>query len=145
VSRALRAIAVLPFLIAATLAVAQTETNGPATVITTPFGRILAGPDGHTLYSYDGDVGGVPACYGDCAVFWPPFLAQEGATPVGDWTIVPRTDGPSMWAYRGKPLYYWHADNIAGQTYGRGMDGVWHIVPAGDPADGGMDAYGMGM
>ncbi len=127
----------------ATVALAQT-TNGPATVVVTDFGRVLAGPDGLSLYTYDGDVDGVPACYDNCAVLWPPFAAGEGASPSGDWTIVLRRDGATQWAYKGRPLYYWHADHLTGEAYGRGIEG-WHLVPAGDPPDAGMDAYGMGL
>lgn len=112
----------------ATVSFAQTPM-GPAMTATSPLGTILVGPDGKTLYTWDRDTEpNVSTCYDQCAVNWPPFLVAEGATAEGDWTIVPRTDGTNIWAYQGKPLYYFINDAAAGDTNGNQPDGTWHVV-----------------
>src|SRR5690348_2004500 len=61
---------------------------------------------GMTLYTFDGDdaAPGKSACVGPCAKQWPPVTAAADAKPVGAWTLIPRDDGASQWAYKGKPL-----------------------------------------
>ncbi len=114
--------------LAATATVAQTPM-GPAMTAASPLGTILVGPTGMTLYTWDRDTeANVSTCYNQCAVNWPPFVVEAGATATGDWTIVPRTDGTSVWAYMGKPLYYFINDTAAGQTNGNQPDGTWHAV-----------------
>ncbi len=112
------------------IAVAQAPVmNGPAQVATTPLGMILTGPNGMTLYSFDRDVeDNVSACYGQCAINWPPFYAEDGAVSEGDWMVIPRTDDRSMWSYKGMPLYYYINDTAPGMTSGDNPAGVWHVV-----------------
>jgi len=113
---------------AATATVAQTPM-GPAMTAASPLGTILVGPTGMTLYTWDRDTEpNVSTCYNQCAVNWPPFVVEAGATASGDWTIVPRTDGTSVWAYMGKPLYYFINDTAPGQTNGNQPEGTWHAV-----------------
>ncbi len=88
----------------------------------------LVNDAGMTLYTYTRDAPGVTNCYEQCAVNWPPFMAAADAVPVGDWTIVDRTDGTKMWAYKGWPLYLWLQDTAAGQTTGSGRGGVWFVA-----------------
>jgi predicted lipoprotein with Yx(FWY)xxD motif len=89
---------------------------------------VLTGADGMTLYIFDRDQPGVTNCYDECAMRWPPLLAEEGAMPEGDFTIVERTDGTSMWAYKGMPLYYWVNDKAPGDITGDGVGDVWHLA-----------------
>ena len=35
-----------------------------------------------------------------------------------------------MWAYDGKPLYYFVKDTKAGDVTGEGVGGVWHVAKA---------------
>jgi predicted lipoprotein with Yx(FWY)xxD motif len=90
--------------------------------------EILTGANGMTLYTFDKDEGGVSACYGDCAVKWPPATAEAGAMADGDFTLVDRTDGTKQWAYKGMPLYFWYEDMAPGDTKGDGVGGVWHTA-----------------
>lgn len=91
---------------------------------------VLTDANGMTLYTFDKDtVGdGKSVCNGDCAVKWPPLMADASATADGDFTIVTRDDGTKMWAYKGWPLYYWYEDMAAGDTKGDGVGGVWHLA-----------------
>lgn len=89
----------------------------------------MAGAKDMTLYSFDKDMGGVSACYDDCAKNWPPYLGKAGdKMEKPGWTLVERTDKTMQWAYDGKPAYYFIGDTAAGQTNGDGKGGVWHTL-----------------
>ena len=120
------AIAITAMLAAATSALAAE----PAKVMDTSAGKVLADTKGMTLYSFDKDEAGKSNCYDQCAVNWPPLMAEGGAMADGDWTIVERTDGSKMWAYKNMPLYTFIADKAAGDVAGDGKNGVWHVVKA---------------
>ena len=90
--------------------------------------EVLTDANGMTLYTFDKDTAGVSNCYDDCAVKWPPALADASATPDGDFTIVDRNDGTNMLAYKGMPLYLWVKDTKPGDTTGDGVGGVWHTA-----------------
>lgn len=53
-----------------------------------------------------------------CTQHWPPLLAADGAKPVGNWTILDRTDGTKQWAYKEYALYTSHLDARPGETNG---------------------------
>ena len=89
---------------------------------------ILTDANGMTLYIFDKDEPGVTNCYDQCAINWPPLMADASATPEGEFTLVDRTDGTKMWAYKGWPLYYWKDDVNPGDTTGDGVGGVWHLA-----------------
>lgn len=89
---------------------------------------ILTDANGMTLYIFDKDEPGVTNCYDQCAINWPPLIADASATPEGEFTLVDRTDGTKMWAYKGWPLYYWKDDVNPGDTTGDGVGGVWHLA-----------------
>ncbi len=87
----------------------------------------FADAKGMTLYTYDQDQPGKPACVDDCAKAWPPLAAGAAAKPVGAWTIVARPDGTQQWALRGRPVYRSAKDTDPGSVggsspkrYGRG-------------------------
>lgn len=88
-----------------------------------------ANADGMTLYTSGMDKEpGVSSCYGDCAKQFPPFIAQDGAEPVGNWSLITREDGAKQWAVGGKPLYTFSKDVEISDDYGKNVDGVWHIA-----------------
>ncbi len=91
--------------------------------------------NGMALYSFDGDSAGKPSCAGDCAVGWPPLLAQADAVPFGDWSVAERGGGAKQWMYKGRPLYRSVRDAKPGETNGAGIDGVWHTVFLADAPD----------
>lgn len=102
------------------IASAQTPAKTADGVLTTPAGM--------TLYTFDNDAAGKSACNGPCATNWPPLLAQDGASPNGDYSIVTRDDGKRQWAYKGKPLYQWANDKKPGDKTGDGVKNVWHVA-----------------
>lgn len=89
---------------------------------------MLVGPNGMTLYTFDRDAPGKSSCYNQCAENWPPFLAEAGAMSIDDFSLVARDDGKAMWAYKGKPLYYWIKDQKPGDMTGEGVNNVWWII-----------------
>lgn len=120
-------------LAAAFLALSATASFAadPAMIGDSSLGKVWTDANGMTLYTFDKDEGGMSACYEQCAVNWPPFMAAEGAAAEGDWTIVDRTDGSKQWAYDGHPLYTFIQDKAAGDVVGEGKgDGTWHVAKA---------------
>jgi predicted lipoprotein with Yx(FWY)xxD motif len=89
---------------------------------------VLTDANDMTLYIFDKDTAGVTNCYETCAEKWPPLFADASATAEGDFTLVDRTDGTKMWAYKSMPLYYWVEDMAPGDVKGDGVGGVWHLA-----------------
>jgi predicted lipoprotein with Yx(FWY)xxD motif len=90
--------------------------------------NVITDANGMTLYTFDKDTAGVSNCYEKCAVAWPPAYATDGAAATGDYSLVKRTDGKEMWAYKGMPLYLWIKDKKAGDTTGDMVGNVWHTA-----------------
>ena len=122
----LTSVAALAFL---ALPSAAAEYMGGAVKSTDMGGKmVLTDGNGMTLYIFDKDAVGVTNCYEKCAINWPPMMADAAATSDGDFTVVDRTDGSKMWAYKGWPLYYWKDDVVAGDMSGDGVGDVWHLA-----------------
>lgn len=113
-------------------AMALSLLQGPA--ITAPAGiavsdkGILVDSEGVTLYVYDNDAPNTSSCYGQCATFWPPLIANDSSKETGEFSIVERRNGERQWAYKGRPLYLWVGDLEPGDTTGDGIDDAWHVV-----------------
>jgi len=99
----------------------------PVNQYETSLGKVLADKNNMTLYTFDKDTKGVSNCYNDCAVNWPPLFADEHEHE-GDYSVVDRTDGTKVWAYKGQPLYSWVGDTEPGDVNGDGVGGVWHVA-----------------
>jgi len=111
----------------AALLVACATSSAPPVKVTA---GVLVTGSGMTLYTFDKDApgSGKSSCNGQCAVTWPPLMAGSGAKPVGDYTLVPREGGGQQWAYKGKPLYTYIADQSPNDMRGKGMNGVWQVA-----------------
>jgi predicted lipoprotein with Yx(FWY)xxD motif len=90
--------------------------------------KIFTDAKGMTLYTYAKDGKGESNCNDKCAANWPPLKAEAGAKAMGEWTVVKRKDGTSMWAYDGKPVYTFINDKKAGDMAGEGIAGAWHVL-----------------
>ena len=90
----------------------------------------LVAANGMTLYTFDNDKAGSgkSVCNGPCAGLWPPMMATAADQPAGDYSVVTRDDGARQFAYKGKPLYFYKADQKAGDRTGDNFKDVWHIV-----------------
>ena len=93
-------------------------------------GGALVAANGMTLYTFDNDKtdSGKSVCNGPCAGLWPPLLATAADQPASGYSVVTRDDGATQLAYKGKPLYFYKADQKAGERTGDNFKDVWHIV-----------------
>lgn len=112
----------------ATAAIAEDYVGGAIKTMEIGGKQVLVGANDMTLYTYDKDAVGVTNCYDKCAENWPPLIADAGAKADGDFTLVDRTDGSKMWAYKGWPLYFWVKDTKPGDTTGDMVGKVWHTA-----------------
>ncbi|HEV2514561.1 MAG TPA: hypothetical protein VGV07_04890 [Devosia sp.] len=112
----------------ATAAIAEDYVGGAIKTMEIGGKQVLVGANDMTLYTFDKDAVGVTNCYDKCAENWPPLIADAGAAPEGDFTLVDRTDGSKMWAYKGWPLYFWVKDEKPGDTTGDMVGEVWHTA-----------------
>jgi len=101
----------------------------PAKVFQSKSGPILVDNKGMTLYTFDRDSTGTKSsCDAKCTERWTPLAAPADAVPKGDFTIVTRSDGSKMWAYRFRPLYTSQADKAPGDVNGFDGANLWHIA-----------------
>jgi predicted lipoprotein with Yx(FWY)xxD motif len=96
---------------------------------------VLANAKGLTLYSFAPDTATRSACYGSCAVYWPPVTGPVTAGPgiTGKLATIKRSDGSIQATYDGHPLYTYVGDSAAGQANGNNLNlngGLWREVPA---------------
>jgi predicted lipoprotein with Yx(FWY)xxD motif len=110
-----------------TLSVAAASGSGGATIKThsSSLGKILVDARGRTLYLFEKDKGHRSSCYGQCAAFWPPALANGKPTAAGGAKAsllgtIRRKNGSIQVTYAGHPLYRYVADTKPGQTTGEG-------------------------
>lgn len=116
----------IPLFFAALTACASLYAGSPAMVSD----GVLTGSGGMTLYVFDKDTAGSgkSVCNGACAALWPPLMAAQSDQPAGAWGIVTRDDGAKQWAYKGKPLYFYQADQKPGDRTGDNFKSVWHVI-----------------
>ncbi|MET3794180.1 COG4315 family predicted lipoprotein [Aquamicrobium terrae] len=107
---------------------AEDYAGGAIKTMETSKGEVLTDAKGMTLYTFDKDAENTSNCYDDCAVKWPPLMADASATDAAPFTLVSRKDGSRQWAHNGKPLYLWQADKQPGDVSGDGVGGAWHVV-----------------
>lgn len=100
---------------------------------TTGLGRVLVGPDGHTLYGFTNDVANQSTCSGTCATAWPPVIVTAGwqvapGLDSGLFSTIVRADGQEQLMAGRWPLYYFAADAAPGDVNGQGSGDVWFVV-----------------
>lgn len=101
----------------------------PIMLAKTRKGEVLASAKGMTLYYFDRDDSGNKSnCDGKCTEKWLPLAADKNAQAAGDFTVIVRSDGSRMWAYRYRPLYTSNADKSPGDTNGFDPQNLWHIA-----------------
>lgn len=121
------------------------ESSTPEFTLTTAdtdLGTIVVDGDGRTVYQFDMDTqgGDASACAGECAANWPAVpgdaeVELDGVT--GELGTITGTEGEPQLTLNGWPLYYFAADEAAGDTNGQGVNGVWWVLsPAGEPITG---------
>lgn len=102
------------------------------------FGKVLTGPNGHTVYLFLKDTGTTSQCNGKCATVWAP-LTTSGKPVAGAGLTASllatskRGDGMTQVTYGGHPLYYYDDDKKPGMTKGEGskeFGAEWYAVGA---------------
>jgi len=104
-------------------------------VVDSQFGPVVADRAGEALYLFDAEPTTRPACYGNCAVAWPPVLAN--GEPVAGRGLRPRLlgttrrrDGRVQVTYQRHPLYYYVHDSpgriLCHDVFEYG--GTWFVV-----------------
>lgn len=89
----------------------------------TIIGRVAANANKLTLYVSD------QACLGKCLQQWQPLPAPWTANPVGEWSVVTRSDDATkQWAYRKAPVYTFKGDLLPGDLKGLQQAGGWRAV-----------------
>jgi predicted lipoprotein with Yx(FWY)xxD motif len=101
----------------------------PVKVAQTRKGQIFVDAKGMTLYTFDRDTSGHSStCDGQCAERWKPLAAAKEAEAKGDFTVIIRSDGSKMWAYRYRPLYTSQSDHEPGDINGFDGANLWHVA-----------------
>lgn len=81
------------------------------------------------LYTFDRDISGTSStCEGKCTERWKPLAASPDAEAKGDFTVITRSDGSKMWAYRYRPLYTSQSDHAPGDVNGFDGANLWHVA-----------------
>lgn len=115
------------------------------TGIAAGLGTVLVDGHGMVLYFSDQDTAGQVRCTGDCTSVWAPAVVSGSAVPDGapaGVTLVRRSDtGRWQLAYRGRPLYEFRMDGMAGEVNGDGVrdrfggtNFTWHVATVGPTA-----------
>lgn len=126
-----------------TTSATKAASNGAPAVVTTKsnptLGTILAaGPKKLTVYMFVADKGESSACYGACAVAWPPVTTTgnpkaEGGASASKLGTIKRTDGTTQVTYAGRPLYYYTPDSTEADITGQGVNSfgaLWYVLSA---------------
>jgi predicted lipoprotein with Yx(FWY)xxD motif len=102
----------------------------PVKVVQTRKGAIFVDLNGMTLYTFDRDTSGnASSCDGKCTDRWKPLAADKDAEAKGDFTVIIRSDGSRMWAYRYRPLYTSQSDHAPGDLNGMfDATNLWHVA-----------------
>jgi len=123
--------------LAATAAVASTNTSSSISLRTTKLGKVLVAANGRTLYLFTADKGKTSACYGQCAGYWPPLIAQKPTAGTGLKASLlgttKRKDGKLQVTYGRHPLYFFAEDKKPGDLNGQGFvhfGGTWWVISA---------------
>lgn len=102
-------------------------------------GEILVDADGKTLYLFVPDAQGDSTCYDECEANWPvvgELASVEAGLDTDLLGTTDRTTGDVQATYNGWPLYYFAADEGAGDTNGQGVNDVWYVLDADGNAVG---------
>jgi predicted lipoprotein with Yx(FWY)xxD motif len=103
-------------------------------------GKVLVGPNGHTLYFFEKDTGTTSACTGGCAGAWPALTSSSApsAGPGIDASKLSTATGQvaNQVVFNGHLLYYFAADSAPGDVKGKGIPSWYPMGPDGNEVPG---------
>lgn len=117
------------------------KATGLVAKTTARMGKLVTDNKDWTLYRFDGDTkdAQTSGCEDDCAVKWPPILADDAAkldlkgVDPNLVTLLPRADGSKQVAIKGWRVYRFAADAGPNKWKGQGVGGKWFVIaPTGD-------------
>jgi predicted lipoprotein with Yx(FWY)xxD motif len=117
-------------------AVAAKAAHHTVSVANNPeLGRILVGPNGHTLYVFENDKAAASACTSGCATIWP-ALSASGTPTAGVGVMhaklhIANGQVPRRMIYNGHLLYFFSGDMKPGQTMGTKVSHWYAVRPNG--------------
>ena len=86
-------------------------------------GTLLTDTQTMTLYVSSADSSGESTCNAACAKTGLPMRAWvQARSDLDDWSVIDRTDGSRLWAYKGQPLYRYTGDVQPEDLAGDGLD-----------------------
>ncbi|AYG72992.1 hypothetical protein [Rhizobium sp. CCGE532] len=99
----------------------------PVKTVESAKGKVLAGENGMTLYTFKNDKSGESIAT---------TIARKLAAAHGRWQAkagvhirsLTRKDGKKQWAKDGMPLYFFVKDAKSGDVAGDGFKGVWNVA-----------------
>jgi predicted lipoprotein with Yx(FWY)xxD motif len=100
-----------------------------------PYGPIMVGSNGMTLYNFSRDSVNTSVCVDRCAENWPALTVESADALTVDPAItgvfgtIERADGTLQVTWNGQPLYYWARDEAPGDTTGNDVGHVWWVMP----------------
>ena len=96
----------------------STASSGTSvlTVQSTGLGKVVADPNGRTVYELVGDPPSNSKCTGECESIWPPVMS-----------------GGKIVIVRGHPVFTYANDSQTGQTNGQAVNDTWGLWLALNP------------
>ncbi len=94
---------------------------------------VLTNERDYTLYWFVPDTPTKSACYGTCAVYWPPVIGNPaaGLGVTGMLGTIRRSNGITQVTFDNHPLYSYFGDSAPGQAIGNNIylnGGLWHEI-----------------
>jgi predicted lipoprotein with Yx(FWY)xxD motif len=117
----------------------STGTSTVSVIDNSKYGKLLVGPNGHTLYLFEKDTGTTTACTAGCAAIWP-GLSASGAPSAGSGVDASKLstatgDVPNQVVYNGHLLYYFSGDQATNDVKGTSIKFWYPVAPSGKKID----------
>ncbi len=93
-------------------------------------GQAFVDQKGMTVYAFEGRRGAKAVVGLADQAQWRPLTAPGLAHSIGQWSVIARSDGIRQWAFKGRPLFTFAGDLVAGDANGVGSGKDWDAALA---------------